>query len=270
MVAMIRRAHGIIGRVRELGGRILVGLGAIVAAVAAIGYAYVYLGIASPPGSSLGTVGVPAPGAVEAVLLDDGRPVYVVEAGGAVTVLDARAPRVGGEVEALVAWCADVNVFLDLRHGGTFAPGGEVLGESAPSGLRVYATEPSTGGAGVTVHDNVRLAGSGSDDSAALDCTRDSAWVVHAPTPDEVFDPSAAIDQEPPGWIWIEGRLEAAAGAARVCDGLDGTCATWGAVGGIDPATVEPTAGLFLGRVAGGALVDLVTVPDIPDLGEPT
>jgi hypothetical protein len=270
MVAMIRRAHGIIGRVRELGGRILVGLGAIVAAVAAIGYAYVYLGIASPPGSSLGTVGVPAPGAVEAVLLDDGRPVYVVEAGGAVTVLDARAPRVGGEVEALVAWCADVNVFLDLRHGGTFAPGGEVLGESAPSGLRVYATEPSAGGAGVTVHDNVRLAGSGSDDSAALDCTRDSAWVVHAPTPDEVFDPSAAIDQEPPGWIWIEGRLEAAAGAARVCDGLDGTCATWGAVGGIDPATVEPTAGLFLGRVAGGALVDLVTVPDIPDLGEPT
>jgi hypothetical protein len=256
--------------VRELGGRILLVFGAIVAAVAAIGYAYVYLGIATPPGSSLGTVSVPSPGEVEAVLLDDGRPVYVVEAGGAVTVLDARAPRVGGEVEALVAWCADVNVFLDLRRGGTFAPGGEVLGESAPSGLRVYATEPSGDGARVVVHDDVRRAGSGADDSVALDCTRDSAWVVHAPIPDEVFDPSAAVDQEPPGWIWIEGRLEADGGAARVCDGLAGACAAWGAVSGIDPATVEPTAGLFLGRVADGALVDLVTVPDIPDLGEPT
>jgi hypothetical protein len=256
--------------VRELGGRILLVFGAIVAAMAAIGYAYVYLGIATPPGSSLGTLGVPAPGEVEAVLLDDGRPAYAVEVDGAVIVLDARAPRIGGEVEALVAWCADVNVFLDLRHGGTFAPGGDVLGESAPSGLRIYATEPSGDGARVVVHDDVRRAGSGPDDSVALDCTRDSAWVVHAPNPNEVFDPSAAVDQEPPGWIWIEGRLEAAAGAARVCDGLDGTCTTWGAVGGIDPATVEPIAGLFLGRVADGALVDLVIVPDLRDLGEPT
>jgi hypothetical protein len=119
------------------------------------------------------------------------------------------------------------------------------------------------------VHDDVRLAGSGPDDPVVLDCTSASTWVVHSPNPREVFDPSAAVDQEPPGWIWIEGRLQAAGGAARVCDGLDGPCATWGAVGGIDPATVEPTDGLFLGRVADGTLVDLVTLPDLPDLGEP-
>lgn len=255
---------------RELGGRILLALGVIVAAVAAIGYAYVYLGIATPPGGGLGTVPVPAPGEVEAVLLDDGRPVYVIEVDGTVTVLDARAPRVGGAVEALVAWCADASAFLDLRSGGTFAPGGEVLGGSAPSGLRVFSTERSGDGSRVEVHDDVRLAGSGPDGSVALDCTRDSAWVVHAPDAGETFDPSAATDQEPPGWIWVEGRLEAADGAARLCDGLDGPCATWSTVRGIDPATVDPTAGLFLGRVVDGALVDLVTVPAIPDLGEPT
>jgi hypothetical protein len=101
----------------------------------------------------------------------------------------------------------------------------------------------------------------------ALDCVEGSAWVAHAPDPDEIFDPSVALDEEPPGWIWIEGRLEAADGGVRLCDGLDGPCATSAVVAGIDPATLEPLTGIFHGRVRDGALRDLSILPPVPDAG---
>ena len=62
--------------------------------------------------------------------------------------------------------------------------------------------------------------------------------VMHVPDADEVFDPSVAADEEPPGWIWLEGRLVAAGGQALLCDGHGGDCATGAVVRGIDPATI--------------------------------
>lgn len=255
---------------RDLGNRFLVGLGAIVAVVVAVGYAYVYLGIAQSPGNTFSVVTVPPAGTVAAVTLNDGLPVFVTTVEGEPVVLDARAPHIDGEPDRLVAWCAEVGFFLDLIHGGSFAPGGEVLGRSAETGLRRLEAAPRDGGARVAVTAGGSVAGDAPGETVALDCVIGSDWVVHDPAADEVFDPSVAADQEPEGWFWVEGRLEAFGNAVRLCDGMTGPCATSAEVNGIDPAMVGATRGLFLGRVQGNALRDLVIVPDIATAGRPS
>jgi hypothetical protein len=259
---MIRPARGIIGLVRELGSRALIGFGVIVAAVVAIGYGFIYLGIAEPPGSGLATLDVPPAGAVAATL-DDGLPVFVTTVDGEPMVLDARAPHVDGEADRLLSWCVEAGFFADLAGGGSFAASGEVLGGSAATGLRRFAVEPVDGGARVTVTPETSVAGDAPGETVASDCVTGSAWVAHAPSDDEVFDPSVAADQEPEGWFWVEGRLDAFGDEVRLCDGLDGGCATYAEVAGIDPARVEPVSGRFLGRVQDDAIRDLVIVPDI-------
>lgn len=261
---MIRPRRGIIGGVRDLGGRLIIGLGLIVTAVAAIGYVFVYSNIATPVGRDLGTFAVPAAGEVVATWLDDGRPAYLLRVDGEARLIDARTPHVAGEPQVAVTWCDEAGAFLDVLRGGIYAPGGEVMGASAPSGLNVYATEPSDDGETVTVRDELRPAGSAASDTVALDCPPDSPRVSHAPEPREIFDPSVAADGEPPGWIWLEGTLQVVDGQVRLCDGLDGACDTGADVTGIDPAKADAGAGLFLGRVLDHAVENLVIVPTIP------
>ena len=44
-------------------------------------------------------------------------------------------------------------------------------------------------------------------------------WLIHEPVPDEIFDPSVALDQEPPGWIWLDGTLALQGdGSILLCD----------------------------------------------------
>jgi hypothetical protein len=255
-----------IDRVREIASRLLLGVALVVAVVAAIGYVFIFLATATPVGAPLATLPKPAAGAVIATRLDDGRPVYLVGTDGGARVLDARAPVEPGAVPPLVAWCEDAEAFLDLVHGGTFSVAGEVMGESARVGLEVYPTEAR--GDEVIVRDAAAPAPTAPGDTVALDCREGSAWEIHAPTADEIFDPTVAADTEPPGWIWIEGTLAAAEDEVRLCDGLDGSCASGAAVVGIDPAKVQPTAGRFLGRIVDGAVRNLVIVPSIPDSGE--
>jgi hypothetical protein len=251
----------------DLRSRVLIGLGVILAAVVALGYASVYLGIAQPPNAPFGVVEVPEEGDVRADTLDDGLPVFVTVVDGQPIVLDARAPHVDGAADSLLAWCADARVFLDLRRGGSFAPDGQLLGGSAASGLRRFATASIEGGGRVSVGPGSTLAGDAPGETVALDCVRGSAWVVHAPDPDDVFDPSVAADEEPEDWFWVEGRLATVGAEVRLCDGLAGPCTSWAVVNGIDPASAEPAAGLFLARVQDDALRDLVIVPDSTELG---
>ncbi|MGZ8562069.1 MAG: hypothetical protein ACXWWU_00440 [Candidatus Limnocylindria bacterium] len=250
---------------RDLGRRLLIGLAVVAAATMAIGYAFIAGRIAAPIESDLGTFSAPGAAGAEAVLLADGRPAFIVASEGEVTVVDARGRHAAGAPGRLVAWCA-AGTFVDLVDGATYGADGQLLGgPDVGDGLVVYPVRSVDGGSRFVVNAEGAAAGSSAGEPVALDCPTDR-WVVHRPDPDEVVDPSVAADEEPPGWIWLEGRLRAEAGEALLCDGLDGECATFAKVGGIDPALVPREAhaltGSFIGRARDGVLVDLNFVPD--------
>ena len=97
-----------------------------------------------------------------------------------------------------------------------------------------------------------------------------AAWLVHEPTPGEVFDPSVAVTEEAPGWIWLEGSLAVTdEGGVRLCDRGEADCATGAEVVGIDPAGVgsagQGSAGFFIGRVRDDAIEGLMFVPDLEE-----
>lgn len=251
---------------RDLGRRLLIGIAVVAAVVMAIGYAFIAGRIAAPIGGDLGTFAVPeAPGA-QAVLLDDGRPAFVVAGDGAVAVVDARGRHGAGAPGRLVTWCGTADgVFLDLVDGSTYAADGRLMGGPADDGLVVYPLRTADEGTRIVVGTEGTGAGVRPGEPVALDCPS-GTWVSHRPDPDEIFDPSVAADEEPPGWIWLEGRLAVRAGEVVLCDGLDAGCDTGAAVGGIDPAMVPggdaALAGTFIGRAGDDVIVDLNFVPD--------
>jgi len=257
--------------VRDLGRRLLIGLGVVAAGTMAIGYAFIFGGIATAPGGDLGRVSVPQAGEARAVVLDDGRPAFVVvDRSGRPRVLDAQVPGQRSRLGTLVAWCSDTLTFIDPLSGATFAADGDLIAGPGTSGLFAFAlrsevvdkpTELIVGSEAEPqrVRRNAEAAGRGAS------CADE--WVVHRPAPGEVFDPSVAADQEPPGWIWIEGSLQVVDGAIRLCDGLDGACAASAAVIGIDPASVAGAdfraAGLFIGRMRDDEIEGLVLAATI-------
>jgi hypothetical protein len=249
---------------RDLGRWILIGLAAVVVGVAAIGYGLIASDVAAPIGGGLGTVAVPAEGGAVPVFLGDGRPAFVVRTGEGVHVLDARPPRETGTPGALVTWCPGDEQFVDWIHGGWYLADGTLIAD-APSGLISYPVTRTDDEHQLTVGSE------GSPNTAVADpetlggCNGDEA-VMHEPVPGEAFDPSVAADEEPPGWIWIEGRLEAVGNQALLCDDLDSTdCETGAVVRGIDPARLaglsDPLAGYFLARVGDGVIDELHHVP---------
>ena len=252
------------GAMRDLGRRLLIGLAVVAAAVMAIGYAFIAGRIATPIESDLGTFEVPDRNGAEAVLLADGRPAFIVGSEGDVIVVDARGRHAAGAPGRLVVWC-EGGIFLDLVSGATYAADGVLMGGPAADGLVVYPVRTINGGAHFVVDGAGAAAGAAAGEPVALDCPMDR-WVVHRPEAGEIFDPSVAADGEPPGWIWLEGRLRAEAGGAILCDGLDGACAAFAEVGGIDPAVIpsdeRALIGSFIGRVREGVIVDLNFVPD--------
>jgi hypothetical protein len=93
--------------------------------------------------------------------------------------------------------------------------------------------------------------------------------LVHRPEAGEIFDPSVAADEEPPGWVWLEGSLVAIRGQVLLCD-AGGDCGTGMVAHGIDPAKVGIDGldfdGLFLGRVRDGAIEELQYVAQPEDV----
>ncbi len=251
---------------RDLGRRLLIGLGVVAAGTMAIGYAFIFGGIATPPGGDLGRVPVPEAGEARAILLDDGRPAFVVaDRSGRPRVLDAQVPGLGSRLGTLAAWCPDALTFSDPLSGARFGADGDLIAGPGTSGMLAFALRSEA-----VDKPTELIVGSEAEpqpvrrnaDETERGATCADEWVVHRPAPGEVFDPSVAADQEPPGWIWIEGSLQVVEGGVQLCDGLDGACTASAAVIGIDPASVAAAdfraAGLFLGRMRDDEVEGLV------------
>lgn len=249
---------------RDLGRRLLIGIAVVAAAVMAIGYALIAGRIAAPIESDLGTFTMPGDAGVQAVLLADGRPAFIVARDDEVAVIDARGRHGTGAPGRLVAWC-EAAIFLDPLDGATYAADGRLLDGPGSDGLVVYPVRRLDDGARFVVTGEGASAPASAGKRPALDCPP-ARWTVHRPDAGEIFDPSVAAGEEPPGWIWLEGRLRADGGETMLCDGLAGECATFGPVGGINPALVpdddRALVGSFIGRVRDGVIVDLNFVPD--------
>ena len=243
----------------------MIGLAVLAAAVMAIGYAFIAGRIADPIQSDLGTFPMPDVPGAQAVLLADGRPAFIVATDGEVNVIDARGRHAAGAPGRLVAWCDNTTpYFVDPLDDVTYAADGTRLAGSTGQGLVRYPVSTADRG------DTFRVAADGSAagqlDDFAVPVACEGRQVVHRPDADEIFDPSVAADEEPPGWVWLEGRLRSEGGEPILCDGLDGECATSAPAGGIDPALIpadeQALIGSFIGRVRDGVIVDLNFVPD--------
>ena len=253
---------------RDLGRRLVLAIGIVVAAAAAVGYAWIAGGIAQPLGVGVGSVEQPSDLGAYPFTFDDGRPAWVVRSADGTRVLDARVPVDPGEPGRLAAWCGGPEgVFIDLVGGATFAPDGRLLDGPARGGLLVHPTAETDGGAILEIGRDPSPAPVASAEPVGLDCQPGTPTRGHVPDAAEIFDPSVAADEEPPGWVWIEGRLAVQDAEAVLCDGLSGACATAAPVRGIDPALVPDgeaeLAGIFIGRVEDGAIADPSYVPDL-------
>jgi len=252
----------------DLGRRLLIGMAAGVAGVMAIGYAFIFGGIATPVRGDRATFDVPAAGQTTAAILDDGLPVFVVhDPVTGIAVLDARVRRPGSTIGVLVAWCPPGRTFTDPASGSVYAPDGELISGPSTTGLVAFTIRPVgvdkasqvIVGSDTTIQDRASSTGGRSPDVCPGD-----AWVTHEPQPGEIFDPSVAADQEPPGWIWLEGSVAVADGGVRLCDGGSSGCDRHAEAVGIDPArlTGNPISGRFIGRMRDGAIEGLTHVPD--------
>ncbi len=235
----------------------------------AVGYAFIFGGVAAPSGG-LGTLEIPAEGQAVATRLDDGRPVFVTAAGGTAWVLDAREPRDAGELDALLAWCPTDGVFIGTRPTSIFAADGSSLRGS--DGMTAYATGPANEDASrVRVEAQTSVRPTAAENRQPMYTCGPGDWIAHSAQPDEIFDPSVAADAEPPGWIWLEGTLMPIGDQALLCDGTDPAdgCTTGVVASGIDPATLAAAgvAGLFLGTVHDGTIEGLTFSP-APDRTE--
>lgn len=250
---------------RDLGRRLLIGIAVLAIGAMVVGYAYIFGGIATPPGGDLGTVAIPERGTAAAVRLDDGRPAFVVVDDAARPwVLDGQAPGSRGTLGSLVAWCPDSGQFVDPVTDSVYAADGRLLAGNGGAGLLAYAvrSEAVDKPESLIVGSETEARGVRSDTSTVpRECQGGST--AHGPAQGEVFDPSVAADQEPPGWIWLEGTLSVVDDQVRLCDGETGGCERSAEVIGIDPASVGTTRGAqFLGRVRDGAIEGLALVAD--------
>ena len=255
---------------RELGRRLVIGIGVAVVSVMAVGYAFIFGGVATPVRGDRATLDLPASRTAIATTLEDGRPVFLVndpEVG--IWVLDAQGRRRPGALPVAVAWCPATRTFADPADGSAYAADGRLRWGPAQEGLVAYATRPAPDDSTrVIVGSDTAVQGRAAQTDGPPDTSCQGSWLVHQPEPGALFDPSVAVDQEAPGWIWLDGSLERdGEGRLRLCDGAAADCETWADVSGIDPASVRGKApaveGLFIGRVRDDAIDGLIFVPDL-------
>lgn len=243
-------------------------IGVLIAGLVALGYAQIAPGIANQNATRRATLPQPAPGEVSAMFLDDGRPVFVAkDDDGTLAVVDAQSSHVPSGMGQLLAWCPADAHFEDLFGGSTFAANGAPIDGPAPSGLLSYGVQTLSDRPdliGVTTATS-RVEGAADGPRSGAGCGE--GWLIHKPPPDEIFDPSVALDQEPPGWVWLDGTLALQDnGTTLLCDAQAADCETFATVTGIDPAyfSVGPheLPGLYIGRVRDAAIEGLIAVPD--------
>lgn len=243
--------------------------GALVAGLVAFGYAQIAPGIANQNAVRRATLLQPAPGQVAATYLDDGRPVFIVKsAAGDLAVLDGQSSHVPSGMGQLLAWCPADGHFEDLFGGSTFAADGARIDGPAPSGLLSYglqAVPDRTDLIAVTTATSRVDHPAAPGPRAGAGCSE--PWLIHEPVPDEIFDPSVALDQEPPGWIWLDGTLALQGDRSiLLCDAQVAGCATSATLSGINAAyfRVGPheLPGRYIGRVRDNTIEGLIAVPD--------
>lgn len=245
-----------------------IAVGVLVVILAALGYSRLAPGIADPNAHLRAMLRQPQAGTASAAFLEDGRPVFITkDRGGGLAVLDAQSSHVPSGMGHLLAWCPDDGHFEDLFGGSTFAIGGGRIDGPAPTSLRAFGLESlqeRPDFIGVTSM-TYEVPQPGTGPPAGAGCP--GPWLLHAPNPSEVFDPSVAVDQEAPGWVWLEGLLIQNGGEVVLCDVTAEGCATFAAVPGIAPAYLAaPGAnvrGLYIGRVRDGAIEGLIAVPQL-------
>jgi hypothetical protein len=210
---------------------------------------------------------VPRRGAVSAVFLSDGRPVFVAHhEDGSVSVIDAFSTHVQYGLKDLVAWCPSAREFVEVAHEARFdefgdwssggpAPAGiatfafDVVAQDAngdPASIRVGAIrEPSAGGSAPTTDPSTYppFCPAEPNPAAGTITVRSGttgqvgAVVAHAVDEADVWPtPAAAVAAAPDGWIAVRGRLLVAPdGFVELCAQVDGgRCIDGATVRGVD------------------------------------
>ena len=151
-------------------------------------------------------------------------PVFVVNDldGDACNVVDARAPVHREPLPVLVAWCpmrsapsTPVRVRSDGDRTATAWASTPTAGLRAFRVTRAHPLRDPRDGREVVILSSSARAGGRID--AAPDCLRGAEWVIHRPAEGEVFDPSVAVDAEPLGWHLARGRHSAASAKQAGC-----------------------------------------------------
>jgi hypothetical protein len=223
---------------------------------------------------------LPPPSARSAVLpvvLEGGRPIFLVASDGSAQAIDARSTDSPFGIAYLVAWCPSNSTFEDTFHGARFAPNGARLEGPASGGLTRYLVHVVPG-ASRRVQVERRLPPASSAVMPAdlrPECTNTSEMVLPATPAPTWTSPQAAAAAHPVGFVTIRGALVLGPGSAAMCpigEVVAKGCAREGApVGGIDteglfahlkgPVNQVTIRGLWIARVRGDHLTDLAEVP---------
>ena len=255
---------------RDLGRRLLIGVATAAAAAMAVGYMFIFSGIAAPIRGDRATLDLPPEGSTRATFLDDGLPVFVVnDPALGVWVLDARAPTSPSHIGVALGWCPGINSFVNPADGSFYAANGELGWGAGGTGLVAFAARPAADDPPrVIVSSDTAVQGRAlATDRQPDTACRGEGWVTHQPKSSDIFDPSVAIDREPLGWIWLEGTARVADDEVRLCDGLADSCQSYADTRGIDPASITDGAtgptGRFIGRARDDAIEGLIFVPEL-------
>jgi hypothetical protein len=235
--------------------------------------------------SSPDVVPVPPRGAVSAIFLEDGRPVFVVHhADGSVSVVDGFSSHRPWGILALDGWCASSREFVDISHGSRFDEYGAYELGPAPSGLATFAFTPVDmdelgDPASITIGRMLAPAPRGSTTTSragACRGTNPAQMVVHS------FAESSVIGSRPTsiaeagnGWVAVRGTLHVATtGMVQLCRDIVGTsCGDGTVVHGVDGIGMRNATGdtanawslphtrLWFGRVRQGLFEEIAILP---------
>lgn len=219
---------------------------------------------------------VPPPGEVSTDFLDDGTPVFVVHDGdGAIRVVSAIDTHGVFGVRDLVWWCRSSERFEEPQSGTSYDARGRRSGGPAPASLVTYRSQLIRDGTEVRVG---RPRPPGPEAPSALDgpvgpsCMGTSNLPAGAVARHEfpingqrVLNPRQAVKRSPEEFVEIRGVLVVGDRDVRLCQHYDGLrCRKGVAIRDASPEedipAVVTAGGLFLGRVSGNQLTDVVFV----------
>jgi hypothetical protein len=222
----------------------------------------------APDQTDASVVRIPPLGAVAALRLTDGRPIFVVHhETGQITVLDGFSTHViNGEYKTL-AWCPETRIFSDMAHGSWYDEWGVRQGGPAPTGMIAMRWRLGAGGLLRVEGPLGPVAGEdatpGSVDLSA--CT----YVTHDFGADARLTPGNAARSPDGSWVVVTGAIDLQ--HQRMCDPYPGCTSAAPVVGltldlSLPPAAFEflTTPRLWLAQVNAGGLSHLTFIPD-PD-----